>query len=39
MTAKEMAYALTMAMMAPLSTVRKLVEVNAHTRRQIGVRR
>jgi len=38
-TAQEIANAVTMAMMAPVSTVRKLVADSAHTRRQIGVRR
>jgi len=38
-TAQEIANAVTMAMMAPVSTVRKLVADRAQTRRQIGVRR
>ena len=38
-TAQEIANAVTIAMMAPVSTVRKLVADRAHTRRQIGVRR
>ena len=38
-TAREMAYALTIAMMAPLNTVRKPAERSAQTRRQMGVRR
>ena len=38
-TAQEIANAVTMAMMAPVSTVRKLVADSAQTRRQIGVRR
>lgn len=38
-TAQEIANAVTMAMMAPESTVRKLVADSAHRRRQIGVRR
>ena len=38
-TAQEIANAVTIAMMAPESTVRKLVADNAQRRRQIGVRR
>jgi len=38
-TAQEIANAVTIAMMAPVRTVRKLVADRAQTRRQIGVRR